>query len=132
MTHHARLTKVPELHAAQVHAIFKLPEELGELSTPLAYVQWYRKFTSKDRAVDMYKVSSSTRAGGYRNTSIIPITHIARSCHLIPVFGEKMDRSLTSENALKNPLEVYLNPYLRHLDFFLLRYLDTAEDKASS
>lgn len=88
-----RAHHVAELRAAQVHAIFKLPEELGEFSTPLAYIQWFRKFTSKDQTVNMYKISPSTQGGGYGNTSIVPITHIARSCHLIPTFGETMDRS---------------------------------------
>jgi hypothetical protein len=122
---------IEELRAAQVHVIFKLPEELGELSTPLAYVQWFRKFTSKDPVVDMYKISPSTRGGGHGNTSIIPITHLARSCHLMPVFGETMDRSLTQRTALKNSPAVFLNPYLRHLDFFLLRYLDNTAGEES-
>jgi len=109
--------------------IFMLPEELGEFSTPLVYVQWFRNFISKDQTVDMYKISLSTRSGGYGNTSIIPITHIARSCQLIPVFGETMDRSFTRETMLKNSPAVFLNPYLRHLDFFLLRYLNSREDE---
>ena len=83
----------------------------------------------KDQAVDMYKISPSTRSGGYGNTSIIPITHIIRSCHLIPVFGETMDCLLTHETALKNSPAVFLNPYLRHLDFFLLHYLPTTKGK---
>ena len=112
--------------------IFKLPEELGEFSTPLAYIQWYRKFTLKDGTVEMYNIAPSTQRGGYRNTSIIPITHIARSCHLIPVFGETMDRSWTHKTALKKSSAVFLNPYLRHLDFFLLRHLEATEDKTSS
>lgn len=77
----------------------------------------------------MYKISPSTRRGGYGNMSIIPITHIARSCHLIPTFGETMDRSLTQETALKASPVVFLNPYIRHLDFFLLRFLDNADDR---
>ena len=108
--------------------IFKLPEELGKLATPLAYVRWFRKFTSKDETVDMYKVAPSTRKGR-ENSSIVPITHIARSCHLAPVFGETMDRSLTSKTALEDSPAVFLNPYLRHLDFFLLRHLDAAGDE---
>lgn len=124
-TYHAErcLQIIPDLRAAQVHAIFKLPEDLGEYSTPLAYVQWFRNFGDQNEPIGMYSVSPSTRGGGYGNTSIIPITHIARSCHLIPVFGETMDRSLTQETALKNSPAVFLNPYLRHIDFFLLRYL---------
>jgi len=72
----------------------------------------------------MYKVSMSTRDGGYANASIIPITHIVRSCHLIPAFGDRIDYSWTQDNVLKKSLDFFLNPYLRHLDFFLLRYVD--------
>lgn len=116
---------INELCAAQVILIFNLPAQLGEYSTPLAYVRWFRKFstTRKDQATNMYNVAASTRDGGYANTSIIPITHIVRSCHLIPVFGNQVDDSWTHENVLKKSSKFFLNPYLRHLDFFLLRYV---------
>ena len=78
----------------------------------------------------MYKISLSTRNGGYGNTSIVPITHIVRSCHLVPVFGKEIDHSWTRENALTKSPDFFLNPYLRHLDFFLLRCLDTTEGDA--
>jgi hypothetical protein len=39
-----------------------------------------------------------------------------------------MDRSLTGRNSLKGSESVFLNPYLRHLDFFLLRYLAEQDD----
>lgn len=73
----------------------------------------------------MYKISPSTRRGGFANTSIVPITHIVRSCHLVPVFGKEIDHSWTHENVLKKSSDFFLNPYLHHLDFFLLRYLDS-------
>ena len=77
----------------------------------------------------MYNVIPSTRSGGYANMSVIPITHIVRSCHLIPSFGKKVDHSWMGEDILKfRSLNFFLNPYLCHLDFFLLRYLDTTED----
>ena len=110
--------------------IFKLPMEFGDFPTPLAYVRWFRGFSAKDQTVGMYKISPSTRNGGYANTSIIPITHIVRGCHLVPVFGKEIDHSWTCENALNRSADFFLNPYLRHLDFFLLRYLDTVGDDA--
>lgn len=105
--------------------------EFGEYTTPLAYIRWFRGFSAKDQNTDMYKISLSTRSGGYANTSIIPITQIARSCHLVPAFGKEIDRSWTRENALKKSSDFFLNPYLRHLDFFLLRYLNTMEDNGA-
>jgi len=86
-------------------------------------------YFERAQTVEMYKVLPSTQRGGYGNLSIIPITHIARSRHLIPTFGETMDCSWTQETALRNSLAVFLNPYLHHLDFLLLRYLDPAEDE---
>jgi hypothetical protein len=118
---------ITELRAAQVLMVFKLPTEFGDYPTPLAYIQWFRGFSSKDQTVGMHKISPSTR-NGHINTSIIPITHIARSCHLIPVFGKDIDSSWTWENVLRESPDFFLNPYLRHLDFFLHRYLqDTTE-----
>jgi len=111
--------------------IFSLPEEFGEFQTPLAYVWWFREFRTEVQATGMYKVSPSTWSGGHGNAAIIPITHIVRSCHLIPDFGIEIDRSWTRENVLKVAEVFYLNPYLRHLDFYLLRYLgsEAAEDE---
>lgn len=108
--------------------IFSLPKEFADYPTPLAYIWWFRGISSRDRALGMYKIAASTRGGGHANTAVIPITHIVRSCHLIPAFGEQIDRSWTRENILRQSANFFLNPYVRHLDFFLLRYLDTADD----
>lgn len=48
---------------------------------------------------------------------------VTRTCHLIPRFGSKIDRTWTMDNVLDIAPAFYLNPYLRHHDFFLLRYL---------
>jgi len=108
--------------------IFKLPTELGYYQTPLAYIQWFRDFSAKDQTIGMHKTSLSTRSGGYGNTSIIPITQVMRSCHLVPVFGKEVDRSWTRKNVLKKSPYFFLNPYLRHLDFFLYRYLQDSTE----
>ena len=44
------------------------------------------------------------------------------------MFGKEIDHSWTHENILKKSPVFFLNPYLCHLDFFLLRYLDTMGD----
>ncbi|KAI0673307.1 hypothetical protein C8Q78DRAFT_941151, partial [Trametes maxima] len=54
---------------------------------PLAYVEWFTSFTAVDSATGMYVVSPSTRRHE-RNVSVIPLTYIVRSCHLIPVWGK--------------------------------------------
>jgi hypothetical protein len=70
----------------------------------------------------MYKTSRSSRQH-HRNASIIPVSQIARSCHLIPVFGQEIDARWTTHNVLEESKEFYVNHYLRHLDFVLMRYL---------
>ncbi|KAJ6572359.1 hypothetical protein B0H10DRAFT_1722447, partial [Mycena sp. CBHHK59/15] len=54
---------------------------------PLAYVDWYKPLKAPDPNVRMHEVSLSSR-NHRQNSSIIPITEILRSCHLIPAFGK--------------------------------------------
>jgi len=105
--------------------VFRLPEEFGSYPTPLAYIEWFRGLTVEDPTVSMFKISRSTRNGGKINTAIIPIDRIARSCHLIPVFGNIIDPTWNQNNVYTECSEFFLNPYLRHLDFTLLRYFPT-------
>ncbi|KAF8170150.1 hypothetical protein BJ912DRAFT_1025406 [Pholiota molesta] len=104
-----------EFCAADVKVIFRLPEEFGNFSCPLAYVSWYTAFqTLPVDGLAMYKISRSTRAHR-RRVSIIPVTDIVRSCHLIPGFG-----GWTADTVLTEAPYFYLNPYLRHHDFVWL------------
>ena len=113
----------PELRAAQIILIFNLPSEFGECPTPLAYVRWFRRFSPvTDQRLGMYKTSVSAPAKGY---AIIPITSIVRSCHLLPVFEDQFDETGT-DNDVDERSHFFLNPYLRHIDFFLFRFLDTS------
>ncbi|KAJ7880811.1 hypothetical protein B0H14DRAFT_2253083, partial [Mycena olivaceomarginata] len=54
---------------------------------PLAYVDWYKPLKTPVPNIRMHKVSLSSR-NHCQHSSIIPITEILRSCHLIPVFGK--------------------------------------------
>lgn len=111
--------------------VFRLPQELGSYPTPLAYVEWFRGFTAEDPTVGMYRISRSTRNGGQANTAIVPIDRIARSCHLLPVFGDEIDPSWKQHNIYGKCPDFFLNPYLRHLDFTLLRYFQTRKKKTA-
>ncbi|KAJ7113327.1 hypothetical protein C8R43DRAFT_1138622 [Mycena crocata] len=108
------------LFAGRVRAIFALPVEYGMFPTPLAYVEWFKPLTQLDPDLGMYKLAFATQAQR-RRSSIIPVTQIARSCHLIPRFPRHIDRTLTTDNVLDKCKAFYLNCYLRHLDFVLLR-----------
>jgi len=102
--------------------IFRLPAMYGIYQHPLAYVYWFKSFTSPAPDIEMYHLSLSSHNHRQR-ASIIPITQIVRSCHLIPAFGKEVDLQWASESVLENATHFYLNPYLRHHDFFLFRYL---------
>ncbi|KAJ7223235.1 hypothetical protein GGX14DRAFT_351944, partial [Mycena pura] len=115
-----RPTKRLRLVPGRIRAIFALPIEYGEYSVPLAYIEWFRPLNSFDKTLAMFKVTPAFRQHA-RHASIIPITQINRSCHLIPKFPPKVDRTLTADDVLERVTEFYLNPYLRHIDFVLLR-----------
>lgn len=110
------------LCVARVRAIFRLPTEYGKYEHPLAYVEWFKPFRDPVPDIQLFKVSHSTHMHR-RRASIIPITQIERSCHLFPIFKRAIDRTWTTDSVLDLSADFYLNPYLRHHDFFLFRYL---------
>jgi hypothetical protein len=105
-----------------VRVLFRLPADFGPYQEPLAYVDWFKPLTTVVPDLGMHRVSLSSRALR-QNSSIIPVTDILRSCHLIPVFGRSVNPTWTSATVLDRCTYFYLNPYLRHHDFFLFRYL---------
>ncbi|KAF7293104.1 hypothetical protein MIND_01209800 [Mycena indigotica] len=116
----SRRLSLDGLFPARVRAIFALPIEYGIFKEPLAYVEWYKPLTSKDEVLGMYKIAPAT-INNRRRASIIPVSLINRSCHLIPRFTQHIQPGLTSETVLDVAKDFLLNPYLRHIDFVLLR-----------
>ncbi|KAL1658820.1 hypothetical protein GGF50DRAFT_66513 [Schizophyllum commune] len=110
------------LRPARVRLIFDLPAEVGKYPHPLAFVDWYTPLTTRNEDLGMFKIKRATRQGA-PVSSVIPVTQIIRSCHLSPVFGRHVDPSWTASNVLDVALHFYVNPYLRHHDFYLLRFL---------
>ncbi|TBU32490.1 hypothetical protein BD309DRAFT_838258, partial [Dichomitus squalens] len=53
---------------------------------PLAYVEWFTAFHVVDPITGMNVVAPSTRSHR-RYATVIPVTDIVRSCHLIPNWG---------------------------------------------
>ncbi|KAF7341442.1 hypothetical protein MVEN_01881400 [Mycena venus] len=82
------------ISVARVRVIFRLPESYGSYPHPLAYVDWYKPLKDPVPNIRMHKVSLSSR-NHHQNSSIIPITDILRSCHLIPVFGKSTNPTWT-------------------------------------
>ncbi|KAJ3503514.1 hypothetical protein NLJ89_g8395 [Agrocybe chaxingu] len=111
------------LRAAQVRAIFRLPLEYGCFQHPLAYVYWYKPFqNSPVKDLEMYQVSLSTRNHRQR-ASIVSITEIIQTCHLIPHFGRAVDPYWSTSTVLQDATTMYLNPYLRHYDFYTFCFI---------
>ncbi|KAJ6545618.1 hypothetical protein B0H19DRAFT_955127 [Mycena capillaripes] len=114
------VTSPGRLCPGRVRAVFALPVEHGRFSTPLAYIEWYKPLTQFDNDLGMYKIAAAFH-NHRRRASIIPVTQISRSCHLIPRFSRKIDRTLTTDDVLDRCKDFYLNCYLRHIDFVLFR-----------
>ncbi|KAJ7743396.1 hypothetical protein B0H16DRAFT_1664152 [Mycena metata] len=66
------------LFAGRMQVIFALPVEYGRFNVPLAYIEWYKPLTQLDTDLAFQN--------HHRRASIIPVTQISRSCHLIPRF----------------------------------------------
>lgn len=112
----------PGLRLAQVRLIFRLPEEYGKFSEPLLYVNWFKPLRVPTEPLGIYQVSFLSH-NCRRRASIIPASHILQTVHLIPNFGRVVDLTWASDTILDEAPSFYLNPYLRHYDFYLLRYL---------
>ncbi|KAJ7758140.1 hypothetical protein DFH07DRAFT_903576 [Mycena maculata] len=108
------------LCVGRVRVIFCLFEEFGGSKEPLVYVDWFKPLREPVTGIGMHQVSLSSR-NHHQNSSIISASDIVRSCHLIPVFGKAVDRTWDSDTVLNQCKIFYLNPYLRHHDFYVFR-----------
>lgn len=108
----------------EIHVLFRLPPEHAAVSSHLlAYVEWFTPLGSVYNAdVGMFSLSRSTH-NHQRRLSIIPISQVERTCHLIPVFGAEIDKSWTREKISRLSTRFFVNPYFRHSDFVILRLL---------
>ncbi|KAH7903051.1 hypothetical protein BJ138DRAFT_1108007 [Hygrophoropsis aurantiaca] len=115
-THQNRLQGT---RVGQVRVIFSLPKSAIErFFTPshppprhLAYTEWFSKFAmTPERNTGMYKVKRATRDGD-RLASIVPISLIQRSVHLLPKWGGSVPRNWSSDNVLEECSVFYLNPF---------------------
>lgn len=113
-----------DLAVVQVRLIFQLPAPFNKhFAEPLAFVHWFKDLRDPVEGVGMYLNSLSSRNRRQR-ASIIPLSQIQQSCHLIPVYGSQNATSLgwTASSIISEASAFYLNPYLRHRNFYLLRF----------
>ncbi|KAF8579899.1 hypothetical protein K439DRAFT_1648365 [Ramaria rubella] len=106
----AKDTGAQGYRVARVRAIFRLPDHL-HYPHPLAYIEWYSEFREPVPGVQMYRVSTGKRRGNI-DTAVIRLDSIRRSCHLIPVAGAKIDRTLAAEDALDRCTHFYVSDFL--------------------
>ncbi|KAJ6475468.1 hypothetical protein C8R45DRAFT_1102753 [Mycena sanguinolenta] len=94
-TGHGGRTGASGYRVGQVRVVFTLPPHLAKQILPsniqppkyLAYVEWFSAFKPQpERHHLMYKVSRVIKNGD-RLASIIPVSNIRRSVHLLPKFG---------------------------------------------
>lgn len=114
-------TPIVGLRAARVRVLFQLPSLVAQFPHPLAYIDWFVPFARYVKDPGLFAISRSSR-WGYQNSEVISITDIERTCHLVPLSSAPMDRTWNSSNVLDCAQQFWLNPYLRHQDFCLLRY----------
>ena len=113
-----------DLAVVQVRAIFQLPTAFQTIfSQPLVYVHWFKALREPVEGIGMCITSLSSRNRRQR-ASIVLLSDILQTCHLIPVYGSHSAATLrwSSSSIITEAPAFYLNPYLRHHDFHLLRY----------
>ena len=104
----------------QIQVIFTLPDSIDGVSTePLAYVEWFSKFTTPDHNHQIFKLNQSFE-GGEQVAIIVPVSTIQQSVHLFPKFGPTVPEGWSSNNVLEKCTTFYLSPFTdRHMYFIL-------------
>ena len=82
----------------------------------LAYVHWFSNFPRSPDSSHrrQFKITQSLAPGGGNLASVVPITSIVSSVHLLPKFGEIAPRHWTSSNVLDNAQSFYVNSFGDH------------------
>jgi hypothetical protein len=103
----------------RVKVIFCIPERFHahlfnpEIDVPdhLAYVEWYSPLDTQDPNHKMFKISPLKDSDGARICSVIPLTDVERSVHLIPRFGPVAPVNWMSSNVLDECTNFLLNDF---------------------
>ncbi|KAI6166406.1 hypothetical protein EDD17DRAFT_1753251 [Pisolithus thermaeus] len=120
-------------HVAEVRAVFQLihscrSHDLPDfLSQPLLYVRPFHVIATPDSQPDTHLwilervySPSSPQAPACRMGFILPLTEVTHAVDLVPVFGEKVDCTLTMVSSQERYDHFYLNSYASKEDFDML------------
>ncbi|KAF8952951.1 hypothetical protein BDZ97DRAFT_1992200 [Flammula alnicola] len=104
----------------QIRCVFTLPSSavhawFGSRKSPLshlAYVEWFTPFASLRPGQNhgLYKISRH-RINGNQQASVIPISLIRQSVHLLPAFGPVAPPSWKSSSVLEAASHFYVNSF---------------------
>ncbi|KAI1783377.1 hypothetical protein LXA43DRAFT_1133211 [Ganoderma leucocontextum] len=110
------------MRIAQVRVVFTIPDRCLDKLFPgmaladrpprhLAYVEWFTKFNSSpDPDSKLHKVTWA-KQNGARIASVIPVSALQRSVHLIPKWGGPVPSHWTSENIMDECKTFYMNSF---------------------
>jgi hypothetical protein len=107
--------------AAQIRVVFSVNKLIWQdlyrdgpvLSPPehLAYVEWFMPFRAEpERNSKMYRVSRALQ-GASRLTSIVPVSRIDQSLHLVPLSGSSIPRKWHSSTILEHCQTFLVNSF---------------------
>jgi hypothetical protein len=107
--------------AAQIRVVFSVKQTSWQhvfrdsdvLLPPehLAYVEWFTPFRAEpDHNSKMYKVSRVLQ-GTSRLASIVPVSHIDQSLHLVPLAGSSLPREWHSSTILDHCQTFLVNSF---------------------
>ncbi|KAJ3715707.1 hypothetical protein C8R42DRAFT_725514 [Lentinula raphanica] len=109
-----------DTRVAQVRIIFTLPvkvldslfDDISAEERPrfLAYVEWFTTFAAPDPNHGLHKVSWCDVEGG-RLASVVDISRLVHSVHLIPRFGSVADREWTRDTVLDKCQSFFVNSH---------------------
>ncbi|KAN0131568.1 hypothetical protein V8E53_010676 [Lactarius tabidus] len=113
----------------QVRVVFEIPKRVVEEvftapNTPppgyLAYVEWFSPIPiTRGSNHHLRKVTRLTQ-NGRRRASIIPVTSIIRSVHLLPVFGPHVPQGWNAFTVLELCNSFYINPFSDRQNYLIL------------
>ena len=113
---------------AQARVVFQIPSKylpkvfLPSRPTPpthLAYIEWFSlPSAAQNSSHGLYKVSR-LKKDDQRQASILPVSSIISSVHLLPRFGQNDQQGLNSFTVLEKWDSFYVNPFSDVNNFML-------------